>query len=496
MEFGNLLLFLSLLTSALSSAMWRRRPTLAENLLYLSTSMCFAAFMILVYYFLTDNFTIWYVYANSNSEMNVIYKFSAVWAGKEGSLLLWALLSLTITSIFVSSSDKDQAVLKAALLMSLFSTYLLGVVFITSNPFILLPYTPYNGVGLNPLLRTVEMIFHPPVVFTAYSLSALLFSTSIAGCRTKFWAKATWIFFTIGILIGGWWAYRTLGWGGFWGWDPVENASLLPWIAITLYFHTKNREVFAYLTFTLTLFAAFVTRSGIISSVHSFGAGSDIVYILPVIAVLPLLVSKMRSELGRVQSVCSQYLPALFLSSIAVIFIGTVASLLVSVSRMYYLVTFLPIFAILASIIALKFKNLNAKLLHLGVLLLFIGSASVWTLEQHTTVQLAEGKKAEFTLNSLQLGEDAEKFTITANVTTPYGTTYPKVLIYKIERGDRRVSTVELISYPWVDHYFAIQNFDLEKGSITLEHYTVPLISLVWLGSLLMIAGSVKRFKH
>lgn len=491
MEFGNLLLFLALLTSTFSTAMWRKRPELAESLLYLSTSLCFAAFMILVYYFLTDSFSIWYVYANSNSEMNPLFKFSAVWAGKEGSLLLWALINLTIASIFVSSSDKNRATMKAAFVMSLFSTYLLGVAFITSNPFVTLPYTPYNGVGLNPLLRTVEMVLHPPIVFTAYSLSALLFSTSIAGCSTRFWAKLTWIFFTVGILIGGWWAYRTLGWGGFWGWDPVENASLLPWIAITLYFHTKNREIFAYLAFTLTLFAAFVTRSGVVSSVHSFGSGSDIIYILPILAMLPFLVSKLRAE---IESVCT-YAPALFLSSIAVVFIGTVASLLVSVNRTYYLVTFLPIFAILAFLIILKFKTLNAKVLHLGVVLLFFGSASVWLFEQHTTMQLTEDEVLGFRLNAIQLSEDAEKITVTANVTTPYGTAYPKVHIYKIERRDREVSAVDIISYPWADQYFAIQDFNLEERSVVLEHYTVPLVILVWLGAILMIAGCVGRIK-
>lgn len=500
MEPGNLLLFLALVTSVLSSTMFlmvrkgkRELATIAENLIYLSTSLCLAAFLILVYYFLTDTFSIWYVYANSNSEMSLLFKFSAVWAGKEGSLLLWALLNLTITSIFLSTGDKNDSMITSALIMSLFSAYLLSVVFITSNPFILLPYTPYNGVGLNPLLRTFEMVLHPPVVFTAYSLSALLFSTTTAHYRTRVLAKLTWLFFTIGIVIGGWWAYRTLGWGGFWGWDPVENASLLPWIAITVYLHTE-RSVFINLAFTLTLFAAFVTRSGIISSVHSFGTGySDFIYILPMIAVLPFLISELIRE-RDLKGVCSQHLPAIFLSAIAVVFIGTIANLAVSVNREYYLVTFLPIFAILIVLILTKFRVPRSRLVHIGVLLLFIGSASVWLLEQRETLQLKEGVTLDgYTLNSIQLGQDNEKFTVAANITTPHGIIHPEVLIYKIERSDRRVSTVELISHPWADHYFAIKDFNLATGSITLEHYFVPLISLVWVGSIFMIAGAIAR---
>ena len=511
MEIGNILLFSSFLTSVLSAlifyiALKERldKAAIAENLLYASTSLSLASMLVLFYYFLTDNFSVWYVYANSNLEMPALYKISALWAGKEGSLLLWAFLTLLITSIYVSTGKKDVVKAKVATIMGVFSAYLLFLTFFTSNPFTVLPYTTHNGYGLNPLLRTTEMIFHPIVIFSAYSLSALLFAMVISGSDVilqRKVAKLTWIFFSIGIIIGGWWAYRTLGWGGFWGWDPVENASLLPWITLTIYFHLKkHQELFAYLTFVLVLFATFVTRSGVISSVHSFGGEYfDFAYLLPIFAaIVPVLIN--IKKFGDLRSVCTQHLQILFSSMLIVVFLGTVANLMVKVERSYYLITFLPLFAIIVGLVILKIKKMDSviKLVHLGVIFLFVGSTSAWLFEQHYELNLGSGdgfSDGGFTLRDIWVREDLEKFIVVFEVQTPYGTVHPKFLIYKIERSDRRVPTVELISYPWADYYFALSGFDLDKKTVTLEYYVVPLILMVWVGSILMIAGGILRLR-
>jgi len=507
LEIGNFFLLFSLTTSVSSAVLFLtalksrniKYAKIAEDLLYASTSACFAALMLLTYYFLTDNFSVWYVYANSNLEMPTLYKLSAVWAGKEGSLLLWSFLTLLVTSLYISKR-KDLTKLKIGLIMSAFSSYLLIILEFTSNPFVTIPYLPTNGYGLNPLLRTFEMVIHPPVVFLAYSLSALLFSVVLpnsakgSASDQRAIAKLSWLFLTLGIVIGGWWAYRTLGWGGFWGWDPVENASLLPWITLTLYFHLrKHRELFAYLTFTFVLFATFVTRGGIISSVHSFGSGySGYLYLAPLLASLIPIFSRIR-DFENIKSLCSPILPVLFSSAFIVVFMGTVANLMVKVERSYYLITFLPIFAMITLLAVLKIKKMNstAKLIHAGLILLFLGSFSVWLFETHETLIL--GSENGFRLEDIWLNEDYEKLTVVAKIQTPYGVVHPAYVIYKIERKERGVSSVEIVSYPWKDEYFAITDFDLKKKSAVLEHYTIPLISCVWLGSALMVAGVILR---
>lgn len=504
MEIGDLLLLFSLIATSFSALLFLmvlknrdlKLAPLAETLIHASTSACFAALILLSYYFISDNFSVWYVYANSNLEMPLIYKLSAVWAGKEGSLLLWAFYTLLITSIYLTGGKKDFVKVKAGLLMSAFASFLLILLTFSSNPFVTIPYTPTNGYGLNPLLRTFEMVIHPPIVFFAYSISALLFSITIArdaGQRTI--ARLTWLFLSMGIIVGGWWAYRTLGWGGFWGWDPVENASLLPWISLTLYFHIRrHKEIFAYLTFTLVIFAAFITRSGVISSLHSFGSDYfAFLYFIPIFGSLIPVVLRIR-DFENLKSFCSPLLPVLFSSALIVVFLGTVANLIFEVDRFYYIITFLPIFALITVLAVLKIKRMNSavKLIHIGLIALFIGSTSVWLFETHETLKVESG--ASYTLKDIWINEDGEKFTIVSEIQTPYGLVYPKYFVYKIERKDGGVASVELISYPWGDEYFALKDFNLQNKAVVLEHYTVPLISFVWLGSVLILAGMVVRW--
>lgn len=495
MEPGFLLLVVTLVTSLSAFSLFlAKKESLGELFLYLATSTALAALLLLVNYFVTDTFSIWYVYANSNAEMPLVYKISAVWAGKEGSLLLWVVFNLLVTSLYINWGKKDERKAKVAAIMTLFTSYLVLNILLFSNPFVVMPYTPPNGAGLNPLLRTVEMIFHPPVVFLAYSLAALLYSVTVAnsdGERTV--ARLVWFFLTLGIVIGGWWAYRTLEWGGFWGWDPVENASLLPWLTLTAYFHLKRgREIFAYLTFSLVLFATLVTRSGIISSVHSFGGEvSDYSYVIPILASLAPLITKARRF--SISSFCNQNLPTLFLSAVVVVFLGTIAGVSVTVEKEYYLITFLPVFALIVLLLVLRFRetSLPPALVHLGVIFLFIGATSVWLFEESVTVTV--DSTGDFSLLGLNFSEDVEKYTLTAFIRTPDGVIAPKVYVFKIA-GNNRVSSVEIIPTVLWDNYYSIKSVDLDSSTITLDYYRVPLINAVWLGSALMILGVLLRF--
>ena len=543
MELGFALLTLSLISACISFILFlipiinrpstyrAITPEVAESFLYLSCSLAFASFLILIYYFLTDNFTISYVYANSDRVMPLIYKLSAVWAGREGSLLLWSVLSLMTASIFTTTSRKDYKSLKTTATLILASIFILGITLFVSNPFALLPFKPSDGVGMNPLLRTTEMIFHPTVVFLGYSLTAVPFALYLSGSRDRLavWVKLSWITLTIGILLGCWWAYKTLGWGGFWGWDPVENASLLPWLSLTAYFHSKGKtkEIFAYSAYILVIFAAFVTRSGIIKSVHAFTyeiTGWVYLAFLSFFALLALIkITKWDRNHESIQhsdsttsttqtkpptkpesiiETVKSYAIFLFAAAIITVLMGTVASVFVSVDRIYYTITFTPLFAGVTILIAFyitKIRKMRRMTLitHLGVILLFIGAIAVWNFEtRYENITLSPQAEVDgflIKLLNISVSEDPEKFTITTHIRLEnVGEVDPKLYVYKIERDQRIVSSVELQSLPWLDYYIALRQVSSDFSHAVIDLYIVPLILLVWIGSAMMLVGSIR----
>jgi cytochrome c-type biogenesis protein CcmF len=484
--FGFELLLLSASFSTISSILFYlsiKRLNLAEFaeiFLYASLSLCFGAMLLLLHYLLTDNFSIYYVYAYSQMEMSVEYKIVALWAGKEGSLLLWAFASLLVASIFTNYGKKDERKAKALAILAAICFFLLLMI-LFSNPFEVLAFKYSNGLGMNPLLRTPEMIIHPPLVFFGYALVACIFAAHLAGIEHVNLARLAWGFTTAGIVLGGWWAYRTLGWGGFWGWDPVENASLLPWLSLTAYMHTrKGKELFAYLSMVFVAFTAFVTRSGILSSVHSFGEdplGWAYLFLILVCAV-PLM------RRWEIEDRC--YASLLFGAMIVVVLLGTVANLFRNVDRSYYLITFTPIFFATAMIALYKLRNSNRKLIHLGVILLFIGATSVWFFEHKHTVILdpeGEAEGIEFYLQNVNTHLMPEKTIVKAKILSSLGVIEPEVHVYP----QSTVSKVFIISSPLMDHYFAMKSAG--SNFVEIEFYRVPLIALVWLGSSFLILG-------
>ena len=258
------------------------------------------SFICLVIAFLTDDFSLKYVSQNSNTALPDHYKISAVWAAHEGSLLLWALIMAGWTSAVAVYSRALPLVFSARILSILgaisvgFSLFLLY----TSNPFErLLPMAPMEGADLNPLLQDIGLIIHPPMLYMGYVGFAVPFAFAIAALIggqfdsawarwSRPWINLAWVFLTIGITLGSWWAYYELGWGGWWFWDPVENASLMPWLVGTALMHsvaaTEKRGVFrswtlllAIFAFSLSLLGTFLVRSGILTSVHAFAADPE-----------------------------------------------------------------------------------------------------------------------------------------------------------------------------------------------------------------------------
>ncbi len=252
------------------------------------------SFVCLTYAFFTNDFSVSYVAQHSNSKLPDIYRIAGVWGGHEGSLLLWLFMLCTwmmAVSLF-SRQLPDAMVSRVLAVLALVAVGFLLFMLITSNPFLRLSDIPADGNDLNPLLQDPGLVFHPPMLYMGYVGMSVPFAFSIAALLngrldaawarwTRPWATAAWICLTIGIAMGSWWAYYELGWGGWWFWDPVENASFLPWLVGTALIHslavTEKRGLFRSWTimlsiigFSLSLLGTFLVRSGVLTSVHAF----------------------------------------------------------------------------------------------------------------------------------------------------------------------------------------------------------------------------------
>ena len=252
------------------------------------------AFCALTYAFITNDFSVVYVAQNSNSLLPVMYRFSAVWGAHEGSLLLWVLI-LGFWSVAVSIFSRglpEAFVARVLAVMGMISTGFLLFMLFTSNPFIRQFPAPLDGADLNPLLQDPGLIIHPPMLYMGYVGFSVAFGFAVAALLggkldivwarwSRPWTLIAWSFLTVGIALGSWWSYYELGWGGWWFWDPVENASFMPWLVGTALIHslaaTEKRGVFrnwtvllAICAFALSLLGTFLVRSGVLTSVHAF----------------------------------------------------------------------------------------------------------------------------------------------------------------------------------------------------------------------------------
>jgi len=402
-ELGNFALVLALSLSLLLSVLpmvgvYRRN----ELLMSLSRPLCagiwvfmLLSFACLAWAFLHDDFSVAYVSRNSNTLLPAIYKFTGVWGGHEGSLLLWVLMVASWTyavSLFSRGLPLD-ILARVLAVMGIISVSFLLFMLLTSNPFDrLLLNTPAEGSDLNPLLQDFGLIVHPPFLYMGYvgfsvayafAITALLTGKLDAAWArwTRPWTNLAWAFLTIGIALGSWWAYYELGWGGWWFWDPTENVAFMPWLVGTALIHslavTEKRGVFkswtvllAIAAFSLSLLGTFIIRSGLITSVHAFAVdperGLVLLTILLIVIGVSLFLYALRAPVVKGTSSYTATSREVFLLinnillvvSTAGILLGTLYPLLheaingeanmVSVGPPYFNTIFLPLMGILS----------------------------------------------------------------------------------------------------------------------------------------------------
>jgi cytochrome c-type biogenesis protein CcmF len=282
----------------------------ARNAVFVTFGLTSIASGVLVYSFFARDFSIRYVAEHSSSDLPATYTFAGWWAGQSGSLLFWAwvLSLLAVIVVFQGRKrDREQVPLVAAVMMGILA-YFLGTIAFAANPLEQMPLALSEGAGLNPLLRTSDMISHPTTLLLGYVIFTVPFAFAVAALitgrlddwwirSTRRWTLVAWLFLTLGNLFGMLWAYRVLGWGGYWAWDPVENAAFMPWLTGTAFLHSvmiQQRRgmlkvwnmVLIIATFSLCLFGTVVTRSGILSSVHAFAMGAVGPLLLTLLAVV------------------------------------------------------------------------------------------------------------------------------------------------------------------------------------------------------------------
>src|SRR6476661_4736866 len=252
------------------------------------------SFLALIICYVTSDFSVATVYENSHSMMPLVYRVTSVWGNHEGSMLLWVLILSLFGALVAGFGGNLPTTLKAYVLsvQSWIACAFYLFILITSNPFLRLPQAPFEGRDLNPILQDIGLAIHPPLLYLGYVGFSIAFSFAIAALIegridaawarwVRPWTLAAWIFLTVGIAMGSYWAYYELGWGGFWFWDPVENASLMPWLAGTALLHSavvmEKRNalkiwtiLLAILAFSLSLLGTFLVRSGVLTSVHAF----------------------------------------------------------------------------------------------------------------------------------------------------------------------------------------------------------------------------------
>jgi len=260
----------------------------------------FLATFILAYQLVQSNFDIDYVARYTSLETPVVYKISALWAGQSGSLLFWLfILSIYTTIVILQNQQKHNSLMPWVIItLAIVQMFFLVLTNYVTNPFkpTDADFIVSNGNGLNPLLQNVTMATHPPTLYLGYVGFSVPFGFAISAMinrdtsplwiqSIRRWSLVAWLFLSIGIILGGWWAYRELGWGGYWAWDPVENASFMPWLTATAFVHSiiiqEKKDMLRVwnmaliiITFTLCIFGTFLTRSGVMSSVHSFTGSS------------------------------------------------------------------------------------------------------------------------------------------------------------------------------------------------------------------------------
>ncbi|MBN6711474.1 heme lyase NrfEFG subunit NrfE [Haemophilus haemoglobinophilus] len=406
-ELGFIALLIAFICSLLLAivpqiGIWQGKINLmasARNLSYLFAIFTTLSIGILAYSFAVDDFSLEYVAAHSNSQLPIFFKIAATWGGHEGSMLFWLFaLSLWAMAFAFFSRKIDPIIATQALvILGLICAGFAFFIIFFSNPFIRIFPAPLEGRDLNPMLQDIGLIFHPPLLYLGYVGFAVNFALTVAALVsghldaaiarwTRSWVLVSWFFLTLGIMLGSWWAYYELGWGGWWFWDPVENASLMPWLLGLGLLHslsvTEQRGIFSYWTILFSLFAfafsllgTFIVRSGVLTSVHAFAMDGErgiallMLFFLLTVSSMTLFALKanVQSSAVRFRLVSKESLMLLanilFTAATASVFLGTFYPMLfstlgwgsISVGAPYFNTIFIPllIIALLAMILVL-----------------------------------------------------------------------------------------------------------------------------------------------
>ena len=427
---GNLLLFLSVILSisiiynsytSLKSSNNFILKRIYQFSIFQSTSILIC-FFTLIAAFLVSDFSLINVYQNSHSLKPVFYKISGTWGNHEGSLLLWVIILTIFSFLFLVSNKKHPKNYRLCTLI-IQNLLILGFLFFilfNSNPFSIITPVPKEGLGLNPILQDPALAIHPPLLYLGFVGSSIYFSAAMSSLITSYkdrsfaqsiksWVLISWVFQTLGILVGSIWAYYELGWGGFWFWDPVENASLLPWFSMTALLHSllvlEKRKAFYFwtiilclLTFTLSVTGTFLVRSGILNSVHTFANDPTRgIYILVflsimILASVYLLFTKYKSETNFVSANSKEtfvlinnwfmmfYLLTVLLGTLYPIFTDALLKSKISVGPPFYNSVMIPVVVVFlffmsvgpqAKWIKNQFSNLKE------LLIVFIGALTI-----------------------------------------------------------------------------------------------------------------------
>ena len=441
---GNFLLFLNAFLSFLVIFYSFRnlktsQNTIFKNIYQINLFQCtsiIVCFITLISAFLTSDFSLLSVYQNSHSLKPTFYKISGTWGNHEGSLLLWVIILTIFSFLFLILNKKHPKSYRLYTLI-IQNFLILGFLFFilfNSNPFSIITPVPNEGLGLNPILQDPALAIHPPLLYIGFVGSSIYFSSAIASMITNYsdkmfatsiksWVLVSWAFQTLGILVGSIWAYYELGWGGFWFWDPVENASLLPWFAMTALFHSllvlEKRNVLYFwviilclLTFILSVTGTFLVRSGILNSVHTFANDpSRGIYILiflsmMIIGSIYFLFTKYKPNNYQINSNSKEtfvlinnwfmmfYLITVLLGTLYPIFTDVISKNKVSVGPPFYNTVIIPIVVIFLFLMAIgpqtkwiknKFENIK-ELLIMTVGAVFINFTIIFFFKSYSFI--------------------------------------------------------------------------------------------------------------
>ena len=441
---GNSLLFLNVLLSIIIIFYSLKSVKSSSNIIpskifkisLIQTTFVMSCFFTLVAAFIISDFSLANVYQNSHSSKPLFYKIAGTWGSHEGSLMLWIIILTIFSFLFLIKNYKHPKNyrLYTLIFQNIIILGFLFFIFFNSNPFSKVSPIPVEGLGLNPILQDPALVIHPPLLYIGFVGSSIYFSAAMASLITNYsnklfahsiknWVLISWGFQSLGILIGSIWAYYELGWGGFWFWDPVENASLLPWFAMTALFHSiivleKRNQLYFWviilclITFILSVTGTFLVRSGILNSVHTFASDpSRGVYILAFLSLMIfssiyLLFKKYKSTNNYINSNSKEtfvlinnwfmlfYLLTILIGTLYPIFTDALTNNKISVGPPFYNAVIFPVVAVFLFFMAIgpntkwiknKFNELNNFIIFF-ILALAINFLIVYLFRSYTII--------------------------------------------------------------------------------------------------------------